>query len=75
MRLALKVDRVQEGIVFMDMFVNGARVSGSCGISMRISELRDFLLHIKPDVVEVDREQLSDHDFHRLAGLQAVRFY
>lgn len=75
MRLALKLDRIQENIAFFEMYVNAARVTGSCGISIRLPELREFLLRLDPDLVEVNREMLTDHDFHRLAGLKAVRFY
>lgn len=74
MTLSLKLTRIQEGIAFFDMYANAARVTGPCGISMRLSEVREFLLRIQPDLVEVDREMLTDHDFHRLAGLKAVRF-
>lgn len=74
MRLALKLDRIQQGIAFFDMHVNAARVTGQCGISIRVSEMREFLLRINPDLVEVDREMVTDQDFHRLAGIKAVRF-
>lgn len=74
MRLALKINRIEQGLAFMDMHVNAARVSGNCGITMRMSELKEFLLRVNPDLVEVDREMITDNDFHRLAGFSFVRF-
>lgn len=75
MKLSLRITGVDTYHVRMDMLLNGALVSGPCGIHVRDSELVDFILKLDPDLVEVDSENVTALIRRRLRGLTAVRFY
>jgi hypothetical protein len=75
MRLVVRVDECSRSHVKLALLVNGGLVSGPCGITIRVAELVDLILRIKPDEIEADREMLTEDVFHRICGFKETRFY
>ena len=74
-RLAVRVlEEGGDGHIKISLLINGELVTGPCGITLRQSEIVDFIHRLQPDGIEVDREMISDHLFHRLAGFKNTRF-
>ena len=73
-RLSVRIRRGAAKHAELDLFVNGQMVSGPCGITIRAAEITGFLAKLDPDTIEVDRENITDDMFHRLAGFKNTRF-
>lgn len=72
----MRVNReAEDGSVNLSLFVNGAIASGNCGITVRRSELVDFIRQVNPDGVEVDREQVSGFLVAQLGPLESERSF
>lgn len=72
-RLSVRIRRGGKNVE-LDLFVNGQLVSGPCGITVRAAEITPFLAKLDPDEIEVDRENITDDVFHRVAGFKNTRF-
>ncbi len=74
-RIALRIEREHDQLVTLQLRVNGQRASGQCGITLRSSELADFISRTNPDKVVVDREMVSAHLVALLGPLERERAY
>lgn len=74
MRLEIYIDHQTNEHIFMQLLVNSQRVTGECGITLRVAEITAFMLRLNPDRVDVMRENVSEDLFHRLIGFKNVNF-
>ena len=74
-RLALMIERERDDLVTLSLKLNGVKVSGACGITVRTSELIDFIRRINPDGVTVDREMVSAYLVALLGPIEAERSF
>lgn len=73
MNLTLRIIENDRSHVKMAMYLNGGLVSGACGITIRRSELVEFVIRLDPEELEVDREQISSYVWERLRGFKKLK--
>lgn len=73
-RLEVRIDHGSKSAVHMDLLFNGEQISGPCGITIRVGEVTALLAKLEPDLIEVDRENITDDVFHRVCGFKNTRF-
>lgn len=74
MRLVLRINSANKMHVNLSVWVNGGLATGTCGLTLRVSEVADFIVHTNPDKVSVDRENITEDVFRRVAGFKNVWF-
>lgn len=74
-RLAMQVERERDNLVTLALFVNGSKVSGACGITIRSSEFADFVRHINPDGIRIDAEMVSAHLVEQVRGYKNAQVH
>lgn len=74
MRIAIRIKQNSPDHTKVDMWVNGGLSTGLCGITLRNSEVIDFIFHLKPDAIDVDRESINLELYKKLENMDKVCF-
>ncbi len=72
--LVVRVVEHDKTHIKLAMLLNGELITGACGVTLRNAELVRFIMRLSPEQIDVDRENISDDIFHRLAGFKNTRF-
>lgn len=70
MRIALRIDRSAADFVFATMWINGGKAAGE--LVIRMADIVSLVVRLDPDVVECDRENVSQEVLDRLQGFKAL---